>query len=145
MVIAAAGLLYSCGGNTQKNQEEQASVNEFSEIAQNVKDEHNAKNSLDYEGTYTGKVPTASGEGMIVSITLSENTYVKNTEYVNKKDSKSEEKGAYTWNAEGNTIILDGVKDAPNKYFVGENTLTQLDMEGNRITGDMAELYILKK
>ena len=56
-----------------------------------------------------------------------------------------EEKGKYTWNAAGNTIILDGVKDAPNQYFVGENTLTQLDMEGNKITGDMADLYILKK
>ena len=96
-------------------------------------------------GTYTGKIPTASGEGMIVSITLSDSTYVKSTEYVNKKNSKSEEKGKYTWNAAGNTIILDGVKDAPNQYFVGENTLTQLDMEGNKITGDMADLYILKK
>ena len=144
IIIAAMGLMYSCGG-TQKGQEEKASVDEFSEIAKQVKDEHNAKNSLDYVGTYTGKIPTASGEGMIVSITLSDSTFVKNTEYVNKKNSKSEEKGKYTWNAAGNTLILDGVKDAPNQYFVGENTLTQLDMEGNKITGDIADLYILKK
>lgn len=146
IVIAAIGLMYSCGGgSSQKEQEEKASVDEFSAIAKQLKEEHNAKNSLDYIGTYTGKVPTASGEGMIVSITLSDSTFVKNTEYVNKKNSKSEDKGKYTWNAAGNTVILEGVKDAPNQYFVGENTLTQLDMEGNKVVGDLAEQYVLKK
>lgn len=141
-MIAAVGLLYSCGGNKPK--EEKASVDEFSEIAKNVTDAHNAKNSLDYKGTYTGKLPTASGEGMVVSITLSDSSFVKVTEYVGKKN-KFEEKGKYTWNKEGNTVTLEGVKDAPSKYFVGENTLTQLDMDGNKITGDMADMYILKK
>jgi uncharacterized lipoprotein NlpE involved in copper resistance len=37
------------------------------------------------------------------------------------------------------------VKDSPNRYLVGENTLTQLDMEGNKITGNMADQYVLKK
>ncbi|WP_029904829.1 copper resistance protein NlpE [Prevotella sp. 10(H)] len=146
VIIAAMGMLYSCGGgNAQKNQEEKPSVDEFSEVAKNTTDQHNAKNSLDYKGTYTGKVPTASGEGMIVSIKLDDSTYVKNIEYVGKKNSKSEEKGKYTWNPAGNTVILDGVKESPNQYFVGENMLTQLDMEGNRITGEMADMYILKK
>ncbi|MDU1889906.1 MAG: copper resistance protein NlpE [Dysgonomonas sp.] len=146
IMVAAIGLLYSCGGNTKQNQEEQASVSEFSDIAKDVKgDGHNAKNSLDYKGTYQGKVPTASGEGMIVSITLDDSTFVKKTEYVGKKNSKFESKGKYTWNAEGNTVTLEGVKDEPSKYFVGENTLTQLDMDGNKITGDLADMYILKK
>lgn len=147
VMIAAIGLLYSCGGNTQKNKEveETVSVSEFSEIAENVPDGHNAKSSLDYKGTYTGKIPSASGEGIIVTITVDDSTYVKKNEYVNKKDATFEEKGKYTWNDEGNTIILEGVKDAPNKYFVGEGTLTQLDMDGNKITGETADLYILKK
>ncbi|NDV78911.1 copper resistance protein NlpE [Dysgonomonas sp. 511] len=145
MIIAVTGLLLSCGNNTKKESEEKASVEEFSEIAKNVVDSHNAKNSLDYKGEYKGKVPTASGEGMIVSITLSDSSFVKKVEYVGKKGGKFEEKGKYTWNAEGNTVILDGIKDAPNKYFVGENTLTQLDMDGNKITGANADMYILKK
>jgi len=143
IVIAAMSVLYSCNGN--KNQEGKASVDEFSEIAKTVKDTHNAQNSLDYKGVYTGKVPTASGEGMIVSVTLEGSTYIRVIEYVGKKDSKSEEKGKYTWNSEGNTVALEGVKDSPNKYFVGENTLAQLDMEGNRITGELADTYILRK
>ncbi len=110
-------------------------------------DEHNAKNSLDYQGTYKGTLPTASGEGMLVTIVLKDSTYTRNTEYIGKKDNNVIEKGKYTWNAEGNTITLDGVdaKVSPSKYFVGENTLTQLDLDGNKIEGNTAELYILKK
>ena len=138
ILIAAVGLLYSCGGNTQKTQEQTTP-----ETAQFV-DEHNAKNSLDYQGTYTGKVPTASGEGMLVSITLEDSTYVKKTEYVGKKEI-FEDKGKYAWNTEGNTVILDGINGAPNQYFVGENTLIQLDMEGKKIAGELADQYILRK
>lgn len=146
-IFAVVGLLYSCGGNTQKQTEEKASVDEFSEIAKSMADEHNAKNSLDYQGTYKGTLPTASGEGMLVTILLKDSTYTRNTEYIGKKDNNVIEKGKYTWNAEGNTITLDGVdaKVSPSKYFVGENTLTQLDLEGNKIEGNTAELYILKK
>lgn len=146
IMIAAAALLYSCGGNTQKKEESQASVEDFSAIAESVSDGHNAQNSLDYEGVYTGTLPTASGEGMLVTITLSDSTYTRNIEYIGKKGSKTEEKGKYTWGKDGSVITLQNVdKESPSQYFVGENTLTQLDMDGNKITGDMAELYILKK
>ncbi|MBK5720444.1 copper resistance protein NlpE N-terminal domain-containing protein [Dysgonomonas sp. Marseille-P4677] len=147
VMIAAIGVLYSCGGNTQKQPEETASIDEFSEIAKSLADEHNARNSLDYQGTYKGTLPTASGEGMLVSIVLDDSTYTRNVEYIGKKNSSIIEKGKYVWNTEGNTITLEGadIKTSPNKYFVGENTLIQLDLDGNRITGDMAELYILRK
>lgn len=138
ILLSTIGLLYSCGGNTQKPQEQ--TTPETAEFL----DEHNAKNSLDYQGIYTGKVPTASGEGMLVSLTLADSTYVKKTEYVGKKEI-FEDKGKYTWNAGGNTITLDGINSAPNQYFVGENTLTQLDMEGKKIAGELADQYILRK
>jgi uncharacterized lipoprotein NlpE involved in copper resistance len=142
IIIATAGLMYSCGGNTQKPQEQVEQV--VSEITQTV-DMHNPKNSLDYKGTYTGKVPTAGGDGMLVTIELGENTYTRKTEYVNRKHEVFEEKGNFTWNVAGNTITLEGIKDSPNKYFVESNALVQLDMDGNRITGDLADMYILKK
>ncbi len=139
IIAAATGLMYSCGGNTEKAQEQAPAAQ-----AQAV-DMHNPKNPVDYRGTYTGKLPTAGGEGMLVSVELGDNTFVRKTEYIGKKGKPLEEKGSYTWNAEGNTIILEGDKDSPNRYFVGNNTLTQLDMEGNRITGDLASMYVLKK
>ena len=139
IIGAVTGILYGCGANSQKAKPDAEAQNE-----QTMIDIHNARNSLDYEGTYTGKLPTASGMGMIVTITLEKDTYVKKMEYVGKKDIIVE-KGEYTWNEEGNTIILSGITDAPNKYFVGENMLIQLDMNGNRITGELADMYVLHK
>jgi uncharacterized lipoprotein NlpE involved in copper resistance len=139
IVVAAIGLMYSCGGNTQKSQEQTP------DKSAQVADEHNSQNSLDYAGTYIGKLPTAGGEGMIVTIELGDSTFVRKTEYAGKEDKSLEEKGKYSWSTEGSTIILEAGKDSPNQYLVGENILIQLDMEGNKITGDMADLYILKK
>ena len=56
-----------------------------------------------------------------------------------------EKTGTLTWNAAGNTVILAGIENAPNQYFVGENAVTQLDMAGNKITGQLAEKYMLAK
>jgi heat shock protein HslJ len=103
-------------------------------------------NSLDWDGTYKGVVPCASCEGIKTTLTLNEDlSFVLLTQYLGKSEEVFEVKGTFKWNEAGNTIMLDGVKDAPNQFFVGENTLIQLDMSGNRITGDLAEKYMLSK
>ena len=139
IIAAITGILYSCGGNSRKTKPDTEAQNE-----QTVATIHNARISLDFEGIYVGELPTASGTGMIVTITLGRDTYVKRTEYIGKKDI-IEEEGKFTWNEAGNTIILSGITDAPSKYFVAENKLIQLDMEGNRITGELADMYVLHK
>ena len=49
--------------------------------------------------------------------------------------------GKFDWDGKGSKITLsDG-----SKYLVGENQLFMLDNEGNRISGELAEHYILKK
>ncbi len=40
--------------------------------------------------------------------------------------------------------MLEGMDDT-NNYLVGENTLTQHDIAGKKMEGDMANLYVLKK
>jgi copper homeostasis protein (lipoprotein) len=103
-------------------------------------------NSLDWNGTYKGVVPCASCEGIKTTLTLNEDlSFILLTQYLGKSEEVFEVKGTFKWNEAGNTIMLDGVKDAPNQFLVGENSLIQLDMSGNRITGDLAEKYILSK
>ncbi len=136
IIIAAAGLICSCGSNKQKDLEKDV---------QTVADVHNPQNS-DYKGIYTGKLPAADGEGILISIELGDNTFVRKTEYLSMRHHVYEEHGNFTWNNAGNTIILQETdKEAPNQYLVGENTLTQLNMEGNEITGELANMYVLKK
>lgn len=112
-----------------------------------VTDEHNSMNAVDWDGTYKGVVPCADCEGIETTLVLGkELTYIMKTKYLGKSDAKVfEEKGKFSWDKSGQVITLDGIKDAPNKYFVGENKIIQLDMDGKEITGEQADLYILKK
>jgi copper homeostasis protein (lipoprotein) len=108
---------------------------------------HTAQNALDWNGMYKGVVPCADCEGIETVLVLNtDNTYLLRTTYLGKGDAAPVERtGTLTWNAAGNTVILAGIENAPNQYFVGENALTQLDMTGNKITGQLAEKYILAK
>ncbi len=111
-----------------------------------IADSHNSSNSLDIDGTYKGVLPCADCEGIETEIFLNKDmTYVKRTKYLGKDSKVFEEKGRYTWNEAGNTIKLDGIKDAPDRYFVGENHLIQLDLNGNKITGNLGDKYVLAK
>ncbi|AFL85694.1 putative lipoprotein NlpE involved in copper resistance [Belliella baltica DSM 15883] len=119
---------------------------ETEEFSEEFKEEHNALNSLDYMGVYSGVLPCADCEGIETTIELgSGNSYVKKVIYLGKDNQQIVETGGtFTWNEAGNTITLNE-EDMPNQYFVGENILFHLDMEGNRITGELAEKYELRK
>lgn len=107
---------------------------------------HNAKNSLDYIGTYKGILPCADCEGLETVVCINENdTYNVKTKYIGKGEKVFEQKGTFSWNKAGNTIVLNEEKNGPNQYFVGENTLTQLTLTGEKITGNLASQYVLAK
>ena len=107
---------------------------------------HSETDSLNYEGVYTGILPCADCDGIDTEIAVNkDNTYVKRSRYIGKDNNVLGNKGTYTWNTEHNTITLSGVKDGPNQYLVGPNTLTQLDMSGKKISGPTAAKYVLKK
>jgi copper homeostasis protein (lipoprotein) len=107
---------------------------------------HNAKNSLDYVGTYKGILPCVDCHGLETELVINENsTFSLKTKYQGKGDKIYMQKGHFTWNKKGNIIILTDVKNAPNQYSVGEKTLTQLDVYGKKINGISSEEYILSK
>lgn len=110
-------------------------------------DGHNAKNALDYLGTYEGVVPCADCEGIKTRVQLLENdAFVMTTNYLGKANAEDyKETGTFKWDDAGQVISLDNGVDVLCKFFVGENTLTQLDTEGEKIEGALADKYILKK
>ena len=112
---------------------------------QQVETIHNSRNSLDWAGVYTGVIPCADCEGINVRITLNnDETYQISYQYLGKNDTPYLFSGHFTWDDAGNTIILDN-KDLPFHYKVGEGNLIQLDMDGNPITGEFADNYVLIK
>lgn len=142
-VLLAIAFLASCGNN-KKQEETVTEVQEVTETVQPIADGSTAQSALDYEGTYSGILPTASGEGMKVVINLTGKGYTKDLSYVGVKNSDTHSSGTYTWNDSGNIITLQG-EEKPNQYFVGENTLTQLNVDGQKVKGDIAKEYILQK
>ena len=109
-------------------------------------DKHTSQNSLDYLGVYKGVLPCADCEGIQTTITLNENlTYSIKTQYLGKGAKVFEQNGMYKWHDKVNILVLGDSENVPRYYFVGENMLTQLDMSGKKITGDLADNYQLNK
>lgn len=111
--------------------------------SQNPDPAHNSRNSVDWSGTYKGTLPCADCPGIRYTITLNEDSsYRLETQYLERGDSVFTESGMFTWDDTGSRITLN---ERGEKFQVGENQLFHLDMEGNRITGDLADNYILTK
>ena len=103
----------------------------------------NSKISLDWNGTYRGILPCADCPGIKTQLVLnSDMTYKLKTSYL-ERGTGIEEEGKFSWNKNGNIITLDGY--GHQKYLVGENRLFSLDGDGNKITGDLANRFILTK
>ena len=106
---------------------------------------HNSRNSLDWDGVYTGILPCADCEGIKVTLTLnSDETYEKSYLYLGKSETPFVFLGTFQWNDARSQITLPR-DEFPITYKVGEGKLFQLDIHGNPITGDFADMYILTK
>ena len=129
-LIVVGGMLASCAST---------------EGTQLVTPHHNSRDSLDWWGVYEGTLPSAGGSGMHVRIALNrDGTFEKVVEYVGREGVFTSE-GAFTWNEAGSHVTLEGIEDGPATYWVGEGFLLQMDLEGNRIEGELADLYRLEK
>ena len=105
---------------------------------------HNARNVLDWVGAYRGVLPCADCEGIETVVVLAKDTaYSARSKYLGKGNKVFSEQGSFTWNEAGNIVTLAGPE--PARYFVGENRLTRLTLDGSRITGVLAENYVLVK
>lgn len=111
-----------------------------------IPDAHTSQNALDWAGTYQGTLPCASCSAIKMEILLNRDGSYEQTN-VYEHDGESDvviSSGTFNWDESGSIITLNSA-EKPNQFFVGENYLATLDMDGNRITGDLADKYILTK
>lgn len=108
-------------------------------------DEHNSRNSLDWDGIYLGVLPCADCPGIQTTIHLNRNgTYTFKRKYFSKNDSTYAHTGTFTWNEAGNTIALAAGDRDTVYYFVGENTLIPVDEKGSRNSGPDGDFILTK-
>jgi uncharacterized lipoprotein NlpE involved in copper resistance len=107
----------------------------------------NARNRIDWAGSYTGVLPCADCEGVETRVMLTaDGTYVMSQKYLGRDTESFETKGTFQWSALGNTVTLTDARDKTLTHFaVAENQLTQLDRDSRVITGELAKNYILTK
>lgn len=128
-------LITSCNSNSKNTND--------SAISTETTDMHNAENSLDYDGTYTGTFPAADCPGINMTLTIKKDkTFELISEYIDRQDATFKEYGTYS--VEGNIMTLINGEDK-QYYKVGENTLTALNQDKQAITGELADHYILHK
>lgn len=105
---------------------------------------HNANNSLDWAGVYRGVLPCADCEGIETVVVLREDgTFEEHSKYLDQSPILFSEAGSFHWNEAGDTVTLETAE--PTHYFVGENRLIRLNLDGSRITSALADNYILEK
>jgi len=141
----AATVFFGCNNGKEK----ETSSEETTETIENseVVDSHSSENSLDWAGVYEGTTPCADCTGIKTVLELkNDKTFVLSKRYLGKPESENEftQTGNFVWDHTGSKVLLKSENDTL-QYKVGENQLWMLDRWGNLITGDLAELYILKK
>ena len=108
--------------------------------------QYNTAIAYDWTGSYGGVLPCADCSGLEISITLNnDGSYIVATIYLGKNHEPFIEKGQIKWSGDKRIISLEGLRDGISRFEVGENTLTRLDKEGKRITGVLADKYVLRK
>lgn len=108
-------------------------------------DGHGAQIALDWDGTYTGTIPSASGTGYKTTLVLKPNrsyTLLQNTEHKGKPYAESST-GRFVWEKGGSVIRLSK-KDDNQRFFVGEGFVELQGAQG-RATGQLAKDYQLTK
>jgi heat shock protein HslJ len=143
IIIPVVSLL----GCTEKNADQKGELSEekTKEVKENIVDRaHNSMISLDWDGVYLGILPCADCEGIRTALTLNKDMSFKlETIYIGKSEDVFYDSGTFKWSDDGGSIQLNNANNT--RYQVGENRLMQLDMDGNRIEGDLSEKYTLRK
>ena len=119
----------------------------FAETASNADEQHAQKN-LNMSGLYLGFYPCSDCTGIRTTLALNKNnSYVYISIYVGKSDREIIEKGKLTLGKNGNTLVLTPKKGSTTtqQYLIEDDMLIKLDEDGERITKDGADGYILKR
>nr|WP_086940591.1 copper resistance protein NlpE [Thaumasiovibrio occultus] len=106
----------------------------------------NSQDGLDWEGMYVGTLPCADCSGIQTEVSLYEDgTYSMTETYLGNDDASFSFSGDFEWEQKGHTVELPIDSGRKIKFMVGDSRLYRLDSDGQQITGELANFYILTK
>ncbi len=105
---------------------------------------HAPRGATDWAGVYRGVLPCADCRGIETTVTLKpDGAYSSETRYLGKPGQTSSRQGTVQWDSTGSVITLSG--DEPARFGVENDRLVRLALDGSRMTGALAERYVLTK
>lgn len=142
-IILALALALSIVSCKQNNKKETNTV-ETDQQDTEVVDGHSSEMALEWAGTYEGIFPCADCPGIKTTITLHDDkTYKLVQDYMDNQEPETES-GSFQFDESGSIISLMREATA-QKYKLVENAIIALDADGNEVTGELADSYILTK
>lgn len=131
-ILAIAILGVSCGNKMAQTADSADSITTDSVVAK----------VADYTGVYEGTLPAADCPGIRVTLTLLPDNHFTRVDSFLERNSYASE-GIYSLL---NDSIIKTIVDKDTTLFrIEENSLRQLDHEGNPFTGIIAPRFVLKK
>lgn len=131
----------NCTGNSTQDEVKEMIVqnHDYSQY------DSNSRNSVDWQGMYSGVLPCVDCEGIRMTLALQDGKYRMTKTYLAKDSFSRHSEGEFIWSDDGSTIALSNQRDASTQYKVEENKLFKLDKDGKVIAGDLAERYVMEK
>ncbi len=109
---------------------------------------HPVDDSQKFRGVFYGFLPCNDCDGIKMTLSLKQNNnYLLVTQYAKESSRELYEKGKYTWDEEKHLVMLTPRKGtAIHQYLIeNEETLIQLNSDGTRMTGKLADRYALRR
>ncbi len=105
--------------------------------------------SLDFRGVFYGYVPCHDCDGVKTTLSLKQNNnYLLVTQPARESSREYYEKGKYQWDDKTQTLILTPRKGGTQSHYYhieNDETLIQLNEDGTKKLGDLAEKYALRR
>lgn len=126
----------ACNNSASDNEQKADSVNLKTVLIDSV--------ALKSAGVYAGFVPCPDCEGIITNLLLSPNMTFRLEETYYKKDEKAYHTNG-VWKMENGRINLYDSNEVKVSFLSEGEKLWQLDHEGNRISGNLGDKYVLTR
>lgn len=110
-----------------------------------INDQHNSRNSLDWAGTYHGRISGLEDQIYAVLVLNPDDSYKLNYSYKDKGGQAFVTTGTFKWDKSGSRISMRLLENHTQEFRVVENGLEPLDQKGMPIEGEFAYLNRFKK
>ena len=149
ILLSLSMILLLAGCKTNVEETDQVNPDDVIPFNASQIDAHNSRNSLDWEGSYSGVLPCEDCVGIDTFLQINrDHTYTvvqRILDTVNNSSDELRNEGSFFWNEEGSSITLENIQGEISTFRVGELFLTPLNKNGMDVRPEPGNNFKLLK